>query len=61
MQIGTIHGISLSLLKKGGIFMENFDILENSKTKDFVRFIMALSVGILLALSSVLVLGIISL
>ena len=61
MQIGTIHGINLSLLKKGGIFMENFDILENSKTKDFVRFIMALSVGILLALSSVLVLGIISL
>jgi len=61
MQIGTIHGVSLSIFKQGGVCMENFDILENSKTKDFVRFIMALSVGILLALSSVLVLGIISL
>jgi hypothetical protein len=53
--------INFQLLNKGGIFMENFDILENSKTKDFVRFVLALSVGVVLALSSVLVLGIISL
>lgn len=61
MQIGTIHGDRLSIIKQGRIFMENFDILENSKTKDFVRFVLALSVGVVLALSSVLVLGIISL
>jgi hypothetical protein len=41
--------------------MENFDILENSKTKDFIRFILALSAGVILALSTVLFLGIISL
>jgi len=61
MQIGTIHGVSLSIFKQGGVFMENFDILENSKTKDFLRFVTALSVGVVLAHSSVLVLGIISL
>jgi hypothetical protein len=61
MQIGTIHGDRLSVIKQRRIFMENFDILENSKTKDFVRFVLALSVGVVLALSSVLVLGIISL
>ncbi|MDG1139558.1 MAG: hypothetical protein P8N49_08595 [Opitutales bacterium] len=41
--------------------MEDFDILENSKTKDFIRFILALSAGVVIALFTVIFLGVISL
>ena len=61
VEIGTLHVTRVTIFKHEGNIMENFDILENSKTKDFIRFILALSAGVILALSTVLFLGIISL
>jgi hypothetical protein len=40
--------------------MENFDITESSKTKDFFRFILALLFGIVLAFFSVIFLGLLT-
>ncbi len=47
--------------KKGDIIMEDFDITENCKTKDFIRFIIAISAGVFFACASVVFLGLISL
>ena len=47
--------------KKGDIIMEDFDIIENCKTKDFIRFIVAISAGGFFACASVVFLGLISL
>ena len=41
--------------------MEEFDIIENCKTKDFIRFIVAISVGVFFACASVVFFGLISL
>jgi len=41
--------------------MEDFDIDENCKTKDFIHYIMAISFGVFFACASVVFLGLISL
>ena len=41
--------------------MEDFDIDENCKTKDFKHYIMAISFGVFFACASVVFLGLVSL
>ena len=55
-KFGTKHEYSDLYYLNGGK-MEDYDISENCKNKDFIRFVAALSLGMLFACASVVFLG----